>query len=126
MLPSSRPFDDFVPQPPYFRDAEPQFKCSTPACDATAWREEDFAKCESCGLRFCPDCMVKHEDLIFCPECNVCDDCGQKAVALCVSCGGLTCAADASPRGSAYLCNHCVADPGDLPREAYDPTPEAM
>lgn len=121
MLPSSRPYDDFVPQPPFYRDSEPQFKCQTRECDSLAFREGDHHRCEVCTKRFCGDCLTKFEDLLFCGTCCVCDTCQQPAIALCVDGGELVCEAHSSPRGrKARLCEKCKADPGDLPSAAYD------
>jgi hypothetical protein len=102
-------------------DTEPEFRCSTPECSEASWNEHEFAKCEACARRFCPNHLVKFEDLLFCPDCARGACCGAPAVALCVECGELACEDHSFPRGlHARLCGHCKTDPDDLPAEAYD------
>jgi hypothetical protein len=66
-----RAFDDHVPQPPFYRDAEPEFS-SHHGCEVKSWSESDLVKCEGC-LRFhCADHMKRFVGLPFCSECAIC------------------------------------------------------
>jgi len=104
-------------------DAEPAFTCGNPDCREFAVNEEDFAKCESCGKRFCELHLKTLGGLPFCDACRVCECCGL-AVALCADCGDLTCSFCSRPDGAGgRLCNKCKhnPDPADAPAEASDP-----
>src|SRR3990167_9904309 len=49
---------------------EPSYACANPACDQAAWEEDDYRKCETCGKRFCADCLVAVSGVPFCFTCR--------------------------------------------------------
>lgn len=91
-----------------FDDVEPGFECATPECHEASWDLEDFKQCEVCQARFCPDHLVKFEDLLFCKDCAKCH-CRDSAVAICLECGSLVCREHSNPQGlKGRLCVPCA------------------
>lgn len=90
-----------------FDNAEPQFGCSTPECQNASWHEDDYAQCEVCLKRHCPDCTLKFEHILFCKACALCDSCKAPATGLCVECGDLVCAEHSTAKGASKLCTNC-------------------
>jgi hypothetical protein len=103
-----------------FDNAEPQFPCATPECDAVAWEPCEFHECIVCKRRFCADCLVAIGGEKYCPEHAVCA-CGAPAIDSCMECGAVLCGGCLGDFTECKSCRRSGPDPDDLPAEAYDP-----
>src|SRR6185503_764214 len=85
-----REYDRFRTQAPFFDPPEPQYQCSSPDCDATAWTPEEHHQCIACKRRFCADCLLALGVEKYCPTCAKCA-CGGLAIDACMECGAVKC-----------------------------------
>jgi len=89
MLPTNKPYDDSVAQPPFYNPPEPQYDCAS-GCGYAAWEPGELHACIVCQKRFCKDCLVSLGGELFCQEHARCA-CGQPGIDTCVDCGAVKC-----------------------------------